>query len=348
MNDTISPITAIDTAHQDTIYTEEERTLFSLMTGFFRSKLLSCAVEFDLFTWLGNEKKNLEAIREHLQLPSRSTRVFLDALVNSGLLCVQHDLYKNAPMSRRYLTKGTGQYVGDDVALFDSMYQPCADLLSVLRNDRPNNPTYSYFFDKSNPGVEEYCEQMHHSSIIPALAMTQFHDFSGYQKVLDVGGGYGRTCRTLVSQYENLRAILFDLPQVCAKAQQSLSDFWLADRIDIHPGDFFQDDFPQADAILLMRITHDWPLELVKQIVRKAFDALPSGGRLLLYETFKNDGRVAPGDPAIISLLLMLISPAGECRSFEEIRTILTDAGFSKVEFVPTVFIYSMIIAEKP
>jgi acetylserotonin N-methyltransferase len=347
MNNTVTAATT-EIANQGTIYTAEERKLFNLMTGFFRSKLLACAVDFELFTWLGNEAKTIDEIREHLQLPSRSTRVFLDALVNSELLQVQHDLYQNTSTTKKYLVKGNGQYVGENVTLFDSMYQPCADLTNVLRNDSPNNPTYSYFFDKDNPGVEAYCDQMHQSSLVPALAMTQFHDFSEYQSVLDVGGGYGRTCMTLVSQYDNLRAILFDLPQVCEKAQKNLSDFWLADRIDIHPGDFFEDDFPQTDAILLMRITHDWPTELVKQIVQKSFDALPSGGRLIIYETFKSDDTIASGDPAIISLLLMLISPAGECRSFNEMRTILNDVGFTKVEHIPTVFIYSMIIAEKP
>jgi acetylserotonin N-methyltransferase len=347
MNETVS-IAATEVAHRETIYTEEERKLFNIMTGFFRSKLLACAVEFGLFTWLGNEERTLDEIRLHLQLPQRSTRVLLDALVNSDLLNVHDDHYQNTTMARNYLVEGTGQYVGENVALFDSMYKPCTDLLDVLRNDRPNNPTYSYFFDNTNSGVDEYCDQMHQSSLIPALAMTQFHDFSEYQTVLDVGGGYGRTCMTLVSQYENLRAILFDLPQVCEKAQKNLSNFWLANRIDVHPGDFFQDDFPQADAILLMRITHDWPLERVKRIVSKAFDALPSGGRLLIYETFKNDGKVAPGDPAIISLLLMLISPAGECRSFEDVRGVLKEVGFGRVEFIPTVFIYSMIVAEKP
>jgi cyclopropane fatty-acyl-phospholipid synthase-like methyltransferase len=347
MNDTVT-IAATDVAQPETIYTAEERKLFNIMTGFFRSKLLASAVEFGLFTWLGNEEKTLDEIRAHLQLPQRSTRVFLDALVNSDLLSVQHDHYKNTSMARNYLVEGTGQYVGENVALFDSMYQPCSDLLDVLRNDRPNNPTYSYFFDNTNPGVDEYCDQMHKSSLIPALAMTQFHDFSEYRTILDVGGGYGRTCMTLVSQYENLRAILFDLPQVCEKAQDNLSKFWMANRIDVHPGDFFQDDFPQTDAILLMRITHDWPLDRVKRIVSKAFNALPSGGRLLIYETFKNDGKVAPGDQAIISLLLMLISPAGECRSFEDMRSVLKEVGFAKVEFIPTVFIYSMIVAEKP
>jgi cyclopropane fatty-acyl-phospholipid synthase-like methyltransferase len=347
MDDTVT-ITATNIAQRDAIYTQEERKLFNLMTGFFRSKLLACAVDFELFTWLGDGEKSLDEIREHLQLPQRSTRVFLDALVNSELLVVQHDRYLNTSLAKKYLVKGIGQYIGENVTLFDSMYRPCADLLDVLRDDRPNNPTYSYFFDNDSPEVEEYCDQMHQSSLIPALAMTQFHDFSEYRTILDVGGGYGRTCMTLVSQCENLRAILFELPQVCEKAQKNLSNFWLADRIEIHPGNFFEDDFPQADAILLMRITHDWPLERVEQIARKAYDTLPSGGRLLIYETFKSDGNIASGDPAIISLLLMLISPAGECRSFEEMRDVLKDVGFGKVEFIPTVFIYSMIVAEKP
>lgn len=338
-----------DNVDRSLIYTPEERSLFVMMTGFFRSKLLSTAVELDLFTWLGDQSRTIEQIGNQFELPPRPTRVLVDALVNIGLLSVSKNRYQCSGTARKYLVKGKVQYIGENVALFDSLYTSCADFLGVLRSDRPSDLSYTYFFDKSDTRVGPYSDQMHGSSVIPALALAQFHDFSQYSTILDVGGGYGRTCMSLVSQYPKLSAILFDLPQVCEKARENLASFWLSHRVSVHPGDFFADDFPHgADAILLMRITHDWALSEVRVLLRKAYEALPSGGRLIIYETFKNDGNVAPGDPAIISLLLMLISPAGECRTFDEMRSILVEIGFGRIECIPTIFIYSMIIAVKP
>ncbi len=157
---------------------------------------------------------------------------------------------------------------------------------------------------------------------------------------MDLGGGYGRLCLTLVSQYPHLETILFDLPEVCQKAGELLETYprGLVGRVRLHPGDFFRDPLPPgADTIIMMRIT----------LFRKAFDALPSGGRLLIYETLKDQGPF-PGDAAFISLLLLLISPGGECRTFAELQTLLEKAGFTNVELIPTIYFYGLVVAEKP
>jgi cyclopropane fatty-acyl-phospholipid synthase-like methyltransferase len=96
----------------------------------------------------------------------------------------------------------------------------------------------------------------------------------------------------------------------------------------------------------MMRVMHDWPHEQVKLLAGKAFAALPRGGRLLIYETFK-DQETCPGDAALISLLLLLISPGGECRTFDEMYSLLREIGFSHVELIPTVYFYSLLVAEK-
>jgi hypothetical protein len=73
---------------------------------------------------------------------------------------------------------------------------------------------------------------------------------------------------------------------------------------------------------------------------------LPSGGHLLIYETLKDQGPF-PGDAALISLLLLLISPGGECRTFAEMHTLLREVGFSSIDLIPTVYFYSLVAAKK-
>lgn len=335
-----------------TLFSSSEKNLFQLMTGFFASKLLAVAVELDVFTWLSARPRAFEEIRAHFGLAERPCRTLLDALLNLQLLEKKETLYANSAVSEALLVRGRPDYQGPHIRLLDHLYLACDQLRSALFEDRPISRDYSYFFstEGNGVGVTHYSTLMHDSSLAPAMVLPQYWDFSESQVVMDLGGGYGRLCLTLVSQYPHLETILFDLPEVCQKAGELLETYprGLVGRVRLHPGDFFRDPLPPgADTIIMMRITHDWPQEKVAVLFRKAFDALPSGGRLLIYETLKDQGPF-PGDAAFISLLLLLISPGGECRTFAELQTLLEKAGFTNVELIPTIYFYGLVVAEKP
>ena len=56
-------------------------------------------------------------------------------------------------------------------------------------------------------------------------------------------------------------------------------------------GDFFKDPLPKADVFTMGHILHDWDLAEKKVILRKAFEALPAGGALIVYESIIDDDR---------------------------------------------------------
>jgi acetylserotonin N-methyltransferase len=331
-------------------FSSSERNIFQMMTGFFTSKLLAVAVELNLFTWLSAQPQSFEAIRTHFGFVERACRVFLDTLLSLNLLEERNSLYHNSSLAETLLVRGRPDFQGPHIRLFDNLYLACNNLKAALFENRPASQDYSYFFDSQKGEVSHYSTLMHDSSIVPAMVLPQYWDFSESNVVLDIGGGYGRLCLTLVSQYPQLETILFDLPEVCKGAEVLLQSYprGLTRRIQLQPGNFFEDPLPEgADTIVMMRIAHDWPQERVELLARKAFAALPSGGHLLIYETFKDQGP-QPGDAALISLLLLLISPGGECRTFTEMHSLLKKVGFCRVDLIPTVYFYSLVVAEKP
>jgi hypothetical protein len=331
-------------------FSPSEKSIFQMMTGFFTSKVLAVAVELDLFTWLSKRPRDFAEIREHFGFAERPCRIFLDTLLSLNLLESQENLYGNSHLAETLLVQGRADFQGPHVRLFDNLYLACNNLKAALFENRPVSQDYTYFFHPEGKGGARYSTLMHDSSLVPAMVLPQYWDFSESRKVLDVGGGYGRLCLTLVSQHPQLETILFDLPEVCEKAEEILQSYprGLAGRVHIHPGNFFRDDLPQgADTIVMMRIAHDWPRDRVEMLLRKAFAALPRGGRLLIYETFK-DQEASPGDAALISMLLLLISPGGECRTFAEMQTLLKEVGFGRLELIPTVYFYNLVVAEKP
>jgi len=65
--------------------------------------------------------------------------------------------------------------------------------------------------------------------------------------------------------------------------------------------------------------------------VKKSFDALPSGGRILLHEILMDDDGCGPLPAAAFSML-MLIGTRGRQYSLPELRGFLEPAGFTGVE----------------
>ena len=79
--------------------------------GFWASKVLSSAVEMEVFTELDKHPEDLTAIEARLGLHARSARDFLDALVALGLLQREDGIYRNAPDTDLFLDKNEPFYV---------------------------------------------------------------------------------------------------------------------------------------------------------------------------------------------------------------------------------------------
>ncbi|MEV6239614.1 methyltransferase [Lentzea sp. NPDC051838] len=84
----------------------------------------------------------------------------------------------------------------------------------------------------------------------------------------------------LCRRYPHLRATVYDLPPIAEQARAKAEALGLADRISAQGGDFLVDtEFPAGhDVILLSMILHDWDEQTSREILRKCWAALPSGG----------------------------------------------------------------------
>ncbi len=55
-------------------------------------------------------------------------------------------------------------------------------------------------------------------------------------------------------------------------------------RVNVVGGDFFADDLPKADIIVMGNILHDWDEGQKKTLIAKAHRALNDGGRFMAIE----------------------------------------------------------------
>jgi hypothetical protein len=88
-----------------------------------------------------------------------------------------------------------------------------------------------------------------------------------------------------------------------------VSRFELADRLQFYPGDFFTDELPSADVLVMGHILHDWDLTQKCTLLDKAYAALPTGGALVVYEALIDDDRRTNTFGLLMSLNMLIETP---------------------------------------
>ena len=81
--------------------------------------------------------------------------------------------------------------------------------------------------------------------------------------------------------------------------------------MQFEPGDFFKDALPGADVLVMGMILHDWNLNEKRTLLKKAYDALPDGGSLIVYEHLIDDERRNNVAGLLMSLMMLIETQEG-------------------------------------
>ena len=120
----------------------------------------------------------------------------------------------------------------------------------------------------------------------------------------------------------------FDLPQVGPVFEEYAAANGLAGRLRFYPGDFFADPLPPADVLIMGHILHDWDLDQKRLLLKKAYDALPAGGALIVYEALIDDDRRENVFGLLMSLNMLIETSGGFDYTGADCRGWMKDAGF--------------------
>jgi hypothetical protein len=327
-----------------------------LQTGmaFWASKTLLSAIEMGLFTELAHGPEAFDALRGRLGLHPRSARDFLDALVALGFLERTGDCYGNTPETDLFLDRKKPSYVGGILEMANHrLYRYWGHLTEALRTGAPQNELRSGgqdFFATiyADPTLlKEFLSAMTGVSHGANLTIAQQFSWSEYQTFVDVGTAQGDLAAQIALANPHLRGIGFDLPVVAPVFEDYVRGVGVADRLTFCPGDFFQQDLPNADVVLMGHILHDWDLATKKMLIGKAFNALPVGGALIVYEAIIDDDRSKNAFGLMMSLNMLIETPGGFDFTGADCGRWMQEAGISSTRVEPLVGADSMVIAIK-
>lgn len=309
-------------------------TLMEMATGFWVSRTLATAMEFDLFSRFGVDGCTSADLVDGLGIAERPAEMLLTGCASLGLLELRGGRYVNTELAGEFLVRGRPYYFGGIIEMFDRrLYGPWGELGRAIRTNRPTSwdpDQGGNLFDGVDPlMLETFWEGMHSLSSFSARMLAQSVDLSRVRRLLDVGGGSGAYDIELCRRYPDLSATVVDLPQACGLAEKKIGEAGFARRVDVLPGDFLGDDpLPDGhDAALLSMILHDWNEEHCLDILRKVHEALPPDGLVLISELFVDDDKAGPAPAALMSLN-MLVEAEGRNYTAAEYAEWLTEVGF--------------------
>jgi hypothetical protein len=327
-----------------------------LQTGlaFWPAKTLLSAIEMGVFTELSHGAQGFDALSGRLGLHARSARDFLDTLVALGFLERERDTYANTLETDLFLDRKKPSYIGGILEMANARLYPFwGHLTEALRTGQPQNEIKA-----GGPGLFEalYADPARLKGFLAAMTglshganmtIARAFPWKDYRTFVDVGTAQGDLAVQVALANPHLRGVGFDLPEVAPVFEEYSTAAGVADRVPFVAGSFFDHDLPKADVVLMGHILHDWDLPTKKMLIRKAFEAIPAGGALIVYEAIIDDDRSQNAFGLMMSLNMLIETPGGFDYTGADCGAWMKDAGFSATRVEPLVGPDSMVVGIK-
>jgi hypothetical protein len=331
----------------------EPDRILELGYAFRKAKVLLSAVELELFTMLAEGPLDCDALQERAGIDRRGARDFFDALVALGLL--ERDdagRYSNTPEAQCYLDARRPCYLGGDLAHLNArIYQSWSGLTAALRTGKPPNglagSDYFPTLYASRTALNAFVRGMTGGSLLAARAIAAKFPWRDYATVIDIGTAEGCLPVEIARFHDHIRGGGFDLAQVRPHFEGYVRKHGLGERLSFHPGDFLSAPLPGADVLVMGRVLHNWDLATKKMLLAKAYEALPGGGALIVYERLIDDDRRANAAGLLASLHMLIMTEGGFDFTAADCIGWMRDAGFQRTCVEPLALGLSMIVATK-
>lgn len=326
---------------------EAPNKLFDLAIGYQSAKVLFALIELEIPSLLAQHKISLEQLAKRLKIEIIAVDRLLNSAVALGLLEKKAGNFRNAPVTARFLVKTAPDYLGEQFLRYDdSSYPLWSDLVNKLREWKLNAT------DESEPEADDQggnsMAAQHNYAVLVGRALGENFDFSGFKRLLDLGGGTGAMSIGIGGVHKHLSATVFDLPQVAKVAKEFVKESNLSERIKVETGNFKEDDLPDNfDVALLANLLSVASEKTNRELFRRIYEKLPIGGAIILSGWILDNSRTSPLIPVLFCLEDVARAAPDVERTAATYTAWLKDAGFKKIRrkmfFEPS----SMIVARK-
>jgi L-tyrosine C(3)-methyltransferase len=314
-----------------------------ILFGHAAFQYLNAAAELNLFELLEEGPLTKEEIGARLDLAERANDVLLLGCTSLGLLEKDDGRYRLARVLATLLPTPDWKRFKDTVAFEQYVvYEGQLDFTESLRTNTNaglrrvrGSGRDLYHRLAENPHMEQvFYRYMRSWSELANRHLVAGLDLSETKRLLDCGGGDAVNSIALAEANPHLEVTVFEIPATKVIAEKKISEAGLSERVSVVGGDMFADPLPTGfDCVLFAHQFVIWTPEENTELLRKAYEVLPDGGRVAVFNSMSNDEGDGPVVAALDSVYFAALpAEGGMIYPWSVHERSMRDAGFRSVE----------------
>lgn len=304
--------------------------LADVMGTMLLSRAVMAGVHFGVFDCLAQGPKTAAALAAETGCDQHGIRLLLDALVACGYLTQERDRYRNARLSTTWLLSGAPHTLVNFVRYNYDQWEWVSKLEDYLQRGESQD-----IHEKLGPaqwrryllGLQDIA-RLSADKLVPALKLRP-----APCRLLDVGGGHCHYTITLCRRYPELRATVVDLEPAVRIGRELVEQAGLSHRIEFRPGHLAETPLGENyDVAFLFNVLHHLDEATNRETLRRLASALAPGGKLVVWESFREERENRQKDQlgSLLALFFGLTSKE-ETYGFGQVAAWARAAGFKRI-----------------
>ena len=248
--------------------------MLQIISGFWISRAVYVIAKLRIPDVLKSGPKTADELAAATNTHAPSLFRVMRALASVGVLSSANGRFALTPLSETLVTDAPGSLRWFAVSELGQEHYPAWGNLmhSVKTGEIAFNDFFGMdiwkYFQRNPEDAEVFNNSMSGMTAVANEAILSLYDFSGFTRIVDIGGGHGGLITSILKANPQVKGVLFDAAEVIEGAQPKIEASGVADRCETVAGDFFQSIPAGGDAYIMKWIIHDWNDELATKILK--------------------------------------------------------------------------------
>lgn len=325
-------MTAVPIAHVEQPAVSAELPMLDIYLPMMKSAAIIAAARLGVFEALATDDLEIGLLAGCTGTDEAGMRTLADFLVALGYLQRQGMRYGNTDYTRRWLTSHGAVNYTPGALWSHEAWSMMGQLDMVVKEGGPATNLWDRMTHAPHLGAlfSRYM-QAFAQDLGPDL-LDHLPVDAAHRRLLDLGGSHGQHAMRFCQRYQQLEAVIVDLPSALTDTPAAIAAAGLSGRIQTRAGSVLDLDWGDGyDLVFYLSVGHNQHAEDNRRVIAQIARSLRPGGLLLVHDYLAQ----TPPNPFQAAFRLTLMSETGTRTYSEgEYRDWIEAAGFSGVSRV--------------
>jgi SAM-dependent methyltransferase len=302
-----------------------EDKILQMSRGFMASRILQAGMSTGIISLLARGGKNIRQVSRSTRTTPRGAGILLNALCSIGVARKRGSVYSLTPLG------AAGMKMQSMVIHNEQMFRNWGALDDILAKGWDKGH-YTSPPTRRGRNNRHFILAMFQRNRGKAPPVMDYIPLKSVKTVIDLGGGPGHWCMSLIRKKPEIRAVVADLPMTLETTRELVKAHGFTGKIETVELDIYgRGKFKlgrKFDLAILSAIIHMAGPEENLELIKKTFNILNPGGMLVVSENVLNEDRVSPANSAIFAVNMLVATRNGRTYTFKEIAGMMRKAGF--------------------